>query len=88
MFRRCSDTVIRTLMFGIQEVKPEQIRPYPVLQRALAEIKVRWREKCKYSWICSQLKSIRQDLTVRRVFCYMEPLASGIIVFTGPTNQK
>ncbi|RDB23817.1 THP3 C2A9.11c [Hypsizygus marmoreus] len=49
------------------EPKPEQIRPYPVLQKTLLELKKRWREKCNYSWICSQLKSLRQDLTVQRI---------------------
>lgn len=49
------------------EPKPEQIRPYPILQRTLFELKNRWREKCSYSWICSQFKSLRQDLTVQRI---------------------
>lgn len=48
-----------------QEPKPEQIRPYPILQQTLLELKKRWREKCNYNWICSQFKSLRQDLTVR-----------------------
>lgn len=42
------------------------IRPYPVLQQTLAELKQRWRAKSSYNWICSQFKSLRQDLTVRR----------------------
>lgn len=48
-----------------QEPKPEQIRPYDVLQKTLTELKKRWREKANYNWICSQFKSLRQDLTVR-----------------------
>ncbi|KAK0188887.1 SAC3/GANP/Nin1/mts3/eIF-3 p25 family-domain-containing protein [Armillaria mellea] len=49
------------------EPKPEQIRPYAVLQQTLLELKKRWREKCSYSWICNQFKSLRQDLTVQRI---------------------
>ncbi|TFK51667.1 hypothetical protein OE88DRAFT_1698738 [Heliocybe sulcata] len=49
------------------EPKPEQIRPYAVLQRTLLELKSRWRQKTNYNWICSQFKSLRQDLTVQRI---------------------
>ncbi|TFK39401.1 SAC3/GANP/Nin1/mts3/eIF-3 p25 family-domain-containing protein [Crucibulum laeve] len=49
------------------EPKPETIRPYAVLQTTLLELKKRWREKCPYPWICSQFKSLRQDLTVQRI---------------------
>ncbi|TCD65902.1 hypothetical protein EIP91_002017 [Steccherinum ochraceum] len=47
--------------------KPEQIRPYAVLQKTLEALKARWREKHSYNWICSQFKSLRQDLTVQRI---------------------
>ncbi|KAI9464586.1 SAC3/GANP/Nin1/mts3/eIF-3 p25 family-domain-containing protein [Lactarius psammicola] len=46
---------------------PEQIRPYHILQQSLTELKKRWREKTPYNWICSQFKSLRQDLTVQRI---------------------
>ncbi|ESK97723.1 nuclear export factor [Moniliophthora roreri MCA 2997] len=49
------------------EPKPEQIRPYAVLQETLMQLKKKWREKCSYAWICNQLKSLRQDLTVQRI---------------------
>ncbi|KAJ7173797.1 SAC3/GANP/Nin1/mts3/eIF-3 p25 family-domain-containing protein [Mycena filopes] len=49
------------------EPKPEQIRPYPILQQTLLELKNRFREKTPYNWICSQFKSLRQDLTVQRI---------------------
>ncbi|KAF8740007.1 hypothetical protein AX14_009128 [Amanita brunnescens Koide BX004] len=49
------------------EPKPEQIRPYPVLQQTLTELKRKWREKVSYNWICSQFKSLRQDLTIQRI---------------------
>ncbi|KAF7356844.1 PCI domain-containing protein [Mycena venus] len=49
------------------EPKPEQIRPYPILQQTLLELKKRFREKTPYNWICSQFKSLRQDLTVQRI---------------------
>ncbi|KAJ7355558.1 SAC3/GANP/Nin1/mts3/eIF-3 p25 family-domain-containing protein [Mycena albidolilacea] len=49
------------------EPKPEQIRPYHILQKTLIELKTRFREKTPYNWICSQFKSLRQDLTVQRI---------------------
>ncbi|OCH90997.1 hypothetical protein OBBRIDRAFT_818983 [Obba rivulosa] len=49
------------------EPKPEQIRPYEVLQETLTQLKKKWRDKVSYSWICSQFKSLRQDLTVQRI---------------------
>ncbi|KAH7926432.1 hypothetical protein BV22DRAFT_1063024 [Leucogyrophana mollusca] len=49
------------------EPRPETIRPYPVLQQTLVELKKRWREKTAYNWICNQFKSLRQDLTVQRI---------------------
>ncbi|KAI0343121.1 hypothetical protein BDW22DRAFT_1329180 [Trametopsis cervina] len=49
------------------EPKPEQIRPLEVLKETLTELKKRWREKTNYNWICSQFKSLRQDLTVQRI---------------------
>jgi len=53
----------------VQEPKPEQIRPFPVLQRTLDELKKRWKQKPAptYNWMCSQFKSLRQDLTVQRI---------------------
>ncbi|KZP26628.1 hypothetical protein FIBSPDRAFT_909162 [Athelia psychrophila] len=51
------------------EPKSEQIRPFSVLQRTLDELKKRWKQKPAptYNWMCSQFKSLRQDLTVQRI---------------------
>ncbi|KAG9312943.1 SAC3/GANP/Nin1/mts3/eIF-3 p25 family-domain-containing protein [Chiua virens] len=49
------------------EPRPEMIRPYHVLQRTFTELKIRWRQKFSYDWICNQFKSLRQDLTVQRI---------------------
>ena len=47
-----------------QEPDPKKIRPYSVLRETVDQLKNRWKQKENYSWICSQFKSVRQDLTV------------------------
>lgn len=49
---------------SIQEPDPKKIRPYSVLRETVDHLKNRWKQKENYSWICSQFKSVRQDLTV------------------------
>ncbi|KAI0060934.1 hypothetical protein BV25DRAFT_1857987 [Artomyces pyxidatus] len=62
-----SQEIFKDYLRLTSDPKPEQIRPYPVLQKTLMELKKRWREKVSYNWICSQFKSLRQDLTVQRI---------------------
>ncbi|KAK7687971.1 hypothetical protein QCA50_009190 [Cerrena zonata] len=62
-----SQEVFKDYLRLTSDPKPEQIRPYTVLQRTLEALKKRWREKANYNWICSQFKSLRQDLTVQRI---------------------
>ncbi|TFK25588.1 hypothetical protein FA15DRAFT_590095 [Coprinopsis marcescibilis] len=62
-----SQEIFKDYLRLTSEPKPETIRPYAVLQQTLTELKKRWREKVSYSWICNQLKSLRQDLTVQRI---------------------
>ena len=60
--------------------KSDRVRPLPILERHLTNIKklrknirtgkikptqTNWKE---YNWFCSQLKAIRQDMTVQRIF--------------------
>jgi len=47
-----------------QEPDPKKIRPYSVLRETVDQLKNRWKQKENYNWICSQFKSVRQDLTV------------------------
>eukprot|EP01083_Nonionella_stella_P236124 829574_1 len=57
--------------------KSDKVRPQPILERHLANIKklrkkiktgkVKPKEMKDYNWFCSQLKAIRQDLTVQRI---------------------
>jgi len=62
-----STEILKDYLRLTTEPKPEQIRPYHILQQTLLELKKRWREKCSYNWICSQFKSLRQDLTIQRI---------------------
>ncbi|PCH44375.1 hypothetical protein WOLCODRAFT_138966 [Wolfiporia cocos MD-104 SS10] len=62
-----SQEIFKDYLRLTSEPKPEQIRPFSVLQETLNQLKKRWREKVSYSWICSQFKSLRQDLTVQRI---------------------
>ncbi|KAL1861297.1 hypothetical protein Daus18300_008973 [Diaporthe australafricana] len=47
--------------------KPEVVRPENVLRQTLDLLKKKWRKERKYSYICDQFKSLRQDLTVQRI---------------------
>ncbi|KAI0350684.1 hypothetical protein OH77DRAFT_1412614 [Trametes cingulata] len=62
-----SQEIFKDYLRLTSEPKPEQIRPYHVLQETLNQLKKKWREKATYNWICSQFKSLRQDLTVQRI---------------------
>ena len=47
---------------------PKTIRPEPILKKALAWFKDRWRKgEIKYEYFSEQLRSIRQDLTVQGI---------------------
>ena len=50
------------------EARPEEVRPPTVLAFALDRLKTLWRgEGADYAYVCEQLKSIRQDLTLQRL---------------------
>jgi hypothetical protein len=50
-----------------QEPDPDNIRPLEILRQTLAELSRQWKQNPDYSWTCDQLKSLRQDLTVKRL---------------------
>lgn len=45
--------------------KAEDVRPLPVLERALQHIKARYHTEEDFVWANEQLKSVRQDITVQ-----------------------
>jgi SAC3 family protein LENG8/THP3 len=46
---------------------PSQVRPERVLRQTVDLLKKKWRKEGNYSYICDQLKSVRQDLTVQHI---------------------
>ena len=55
----------RAILLKFQAPSASQIRPLPVLKKSLELVIKKWKAKHDYHHTCEQLKSIRQDLTVR-----------------------
>mmetsp|Transcript_42444 Transcript_42444/g.50933 ORF Transcript_42444/g.50933 Transcript_42444/m.50933 type:complete len:614 (+) Transcript_42444:103-1944(+) len=52
--------------------KANMVRPRRILSEHLINLKTRWSAReCEYVWLCSQLKAVRQDLTVQRINDYL-----------------
>ena len=54
--------------------KPELVRPLPILKRHLSNLQAEWalgpqsKKRRDYLWFCSEMKALRQDLTVQHIF--------------------
>ncbi len=46
---------------------PSTVRPLKILKQTLDLLKQKWVTEHNYTYICDQLKSLRQDLTVQRI---------------------
>lgn len=46
---------------------PNTVRPRPILEKALDHVLAKWKQEHNYTYVCDQLKSLRQDLTVQRI---------------------
>lgn len=46
---------------------PATVRPESVLKKTIKMLREKWQENEDYDYICEQLKSVRQDLTVQRI---------------------
>lgn len=50
-----------------RDPNPNEVRPQKVLVLTLALVKTKWAKDKNYDYVCDQLKSIRQDLTVSSI---------------------
>ena len=46
---------------------PDTVRPLQVLEKTLDHLKKKWKAEKNYGYMCDQLKSLRQDLTVQHI---------------------
>jgi len=64
---RCKD-IEKPYLRLTTEADPANVRPLHVLEQALQVVTTKYKtQAAKYDYICDQMKSIRQDLTVQRI---------------------
>ena len=54
-------------MFSKCENFDSKVRPLRILVQSLDFLIQKWKKEGNYTYICDQLKSLRQDLTVQRI---------------------
>ncbi|ORX63008.1 hypothetical protein DM01DRAFT_1360897 [Hesseltinella vesiculosa] len=62
-----STEVLKDYLRLTSEVDPRNVRPYLILKQALKQVTNRYKDGAEYPWVCSQMKSIRQDLMVQHI---------------------
>eukprot|EP00529_Nitzschia_sp_RCC80_P023381 CAMPEP_0113475688 /NCGR_PEP_ID=MMETSP0014_2-20120614/19253_1 /TAXON_ID=2857 /ORGANISM="Nitzschia sp." /LENGTH=476 /DNA_ID=CAMNT_0000368623 /DNA_START=1094 /DNA_END=2524 /DNA_ORIENTATION=- /assembly_acc=CAM_ASM_000159 len=62
-----SESIEKSYLRLTSDPKPEDVRPLPVLRKALLHIRTQYVEQEDVEWANDQLKAVRQDLTVQHI---------------------
>ncbi|ORX48065.1 SAC3/GANP domain-containing protein, partial [Hesseltinella vesiculosa] len=62
-----NQTLLKEYLRLTSAPKPANVRPLEVLQRTMILLRQKWQDEHDYNFLCTQLKSVRQDLTVQLI---------------------